>query len=89
VIVTLFLADSTQGASPKAEEALRLMPIQKGIEFDRPSAEEAGKCQIAAEKMDGNVGWVVKSPDGVVLRQFVDTNGDNVVDRWCYFQDGL
>jgi len=89
VIAALFLADSAEGAPPKAEEALRLMPVQKGVEFDRPDADEAPNCKIAAQKVDGNAGWVVESPGGVVLRQFVDTNGDNVVDRWCYFRDGL
>ena len=24
-----------------------------------------------------------------VLRNFLDTNGDNVVDQWCYFLDGV
>ena len=89
VIAALFLADSAEGASPKAEEALRLMPIQKEVEFDRPDAEQAPDCKIAAREVDGKMGWVVESPDGVVLRQFVDTNADNVVDRWSYFKDGL
>jgi len=89
VIAALFLADSAEGASPKAEEALRLMPVQKGVEFDRPDAEQAPDCKIGARKVDDKVGWVVESPDGVILRQFVDTNADNVVDRWSYFKDGL
>jgi len=89
VIAALVLADSVEGASPKAEEALRLMPIQKDVAFDRPGADQAANCKIGAQKVDGNVGWVVTGPDGAVLRQFVDTNGDNVVDRWSYFQDGL
>ena len=89
VIAALFLADSAEGASPKAEEALRLMPIQKEVDFDRPDAGEAPNCKIAARKVDDKVGWVVESPGGVILRQFVDTNADNVVDRWSYFKDGL
>jgi len=89
LIVALYLADSAEGASPKAEEALRLMPVQKEVEFDRPDADEAPDCKIAARKVDDKVGWVVESPDGVILRQFVDTNADNVVDRWSYFKDGL
>ena len=28
-------------------------------------------------------------PDGVILRKFVDTNDDNVVDQWSYYKDGL
>ena len=32
---------------------------------------------------------MVEGPDGRVLRKFVDTNGDNVVDQWSYYKDGL
>jgi peroxiredoxin/TolA-binding protein len=78
-----------QGAAPTAEQALKLVPIQSDVDFTRPSAEEAAKCTIGAKKIDGQVGWVVESPTGVVLRKFVDTNNDNVVDQWCYFKDGL
>ena len=44
---------------------------------------------ISAKKTDGHVGWLVESPDGVLLRKFVDTDGDNVVDQWSYFKDGV
>jgi hypothetical protein len=31
----------------------------------------------------------VESPDGAILRRFVDTNGDNIVDQWSYYKDGV
>jgi thiol-disulfide isomerase/thioredoxin len=80
---------TAEAASPSPEQALRLIPTQKEVEFDRPDADQASRCKVSAQKVEGNVAWVVQSPDGLVLRQFVDTNGDNVVDRWSYFQDGL
>lgn len=89
VLLPLFVALSAQGATPSAEQALRLKPIQGDVEFDRPDAAQTAKCAISAQKIGGNVGWVVKDPDGVILRQFVDTNGDNVVDQWSYHKDGL
>lgn len=76
-------------ASPSAEQALKLVPIQQGIDFDRPDAAEAAGCKIGARKVNGNVGWMIESPTGVLLRNFVDTNGDNVVDQWSYYKDGL
>ena len=76
-------------ASPTAEQALKLAPIQDGVDYDRPTAEEAAKCKISVKKIDGHVGWVVESPDGSILRKFVDTNGDNVVDQWSYYKDGV
>ncbi len=74
---------------PTAEQALTLMPVQSGVDYDRPSPEEAAKCKILAKKIDGHAGWIVESPDGVILRKFVDTNDDNHVDQWSYYKDGL
>jgi len=82
-------AVEAMAASPSAAQALKLTPIQDGIDYTQPTAQEAANCKITARKVAGHVGWVVESPDGLVLRRFVDTNGDNVVDRWSYFKDGL
>ena len=35
------------------------------------------------------MGWVVESPEGLILRKFIDTNGDNVVNQWSYYKDGV
>ena len=73
--------------SPTAEQALRLAPIQKDIEYDRPSAP--AECTIKAEKTGGRTGWVVRDAKGQVLRLFLDSNSNNVVDTWCYFKEGF
>ena len=83
------LGRPSPAANPTAEQALKLTPIQDGVDYDRPTAEEAAKCKISVKKIDGHVGWVVESPDGTILRKFVDTNGDNVVDQWSYYKDGV
>jgi peroxiredoxin len=44
---------------------------------------------MKAEKHNGQTGWVIRDADGKMLREFVDTNGDNIVDRWSYFKDGV
>ena len=80
---------SSLAANPTAEQALKLTPIQEGVDCDRPTPEEAAKCKIFASKTDGHVGWVVEAPDGTILRRFLDTNGDNVVDQWSYYKDGV
>ena len=80
---------ASQAASPTVEQALKLLPIQKGVDISSPTADELEKCKMTARKSNGRVGWVVEDPDGLILRQFVDSNGDNVVDRWSYFKDGL
>src|SRR5689334_5003343 len=67
-----------EAATPTAEQALRLAPVQKDVEYDRP--EDPSKCTIKAEKRKGQTGWLVRDVDGKILREFVDTNGDNIVD---------
>ena len=76
-------------ASPTAKQALGLKPIQAGIEYGQPTGSEIAACTISPEKIKGKTAWVVRSGTGELLRRFSDTNGDNVVDQWSYFQNGL
>jgi len=88
VVVGCCLAQAAvYGAS--VEQALRLAPTQEGVEYDRPTPAEAARAKISAYKADGNSGWIVESPEGVILRKFVDTNNDNIVDQWSYYKDGV
>lgn len=82
-------ASAVWGASPSVEQALKLSPLHKDVDCDRPTADQLPQCSIAVEKTDDTSGWVVKDGNSSVLRRFIDTNGDNVVDRWCYYRDGL
>ncbi len=77
-------------ANPTAQQALRLAPVQKGVEYSQPSAEEAAQCRIESQKLEaGASAWVVSDPNGLILRMFVDTNGNNTVDQWRYYKDGV
>lgn len=76
-------------ASPSASDALQLTPVQRDVEYDRPAAREISGCTIKAEQQDGKTGWVVRNANGQILRKFVDTNNDNVVDQWCYYASGF
>lgn len=78
-----------QAATPTAEQALKLLPVQKGVDFDQPTPQEAAKCKITVKKSGNQVGWIVEDANGKILRRFLDTNGDNVVDTWCYYKDGI
>jgi thiol-disulfide isomerase/thioredoxin len=77
------------GAAPSVEQALKLAPVQSGVDYTRPTPEEAAKCTITAQKIDGKSGWIVEDSNGMILRKFVDTNGDNIVDQWSYYKDGI
>lgn len=76
-------------AKPTPGEALKLVPVQKDVDFDSPTAAQIEKCVVDVENVGGITGWVVKTEAGQVLRRFLDTNGDNKVDQWCYYKDGI
>ena len=83
------LASRPAQAAPTVADALKLSPVQKEVEYDTPTKEEMDRCTIKAEKIGGQTGWVVRDGAGQILRRFVDTNTDNVVDQWSYYLDGL
>lgn len=76
-------------ATPTAEQALQLAPIQKDVEYDRPDKAAAAKCEVTSENTGGAAGWLVRTEGGELLRRFLDTNGDNKVDQWCYYRHGV
>ena len=80
---------ASSALSATVEEALKYVPMQKGVEYDRPSANEIGQCSIKSEKMGKYSAWVVYGSGGQKLRVFADTNNDNNVDRWSYFLNGI
>jgi thiol-disulfide isomerase/thioredoxin len=83
------LPGSVEAQQPSAADALRLMPVQQGIAFDSPEKEDVSKCNVVVETTGGVTGWVVRDVGGRLLRRFLDTNGDNKVDQWCYFANGI
>jgi hypothetical protein len=75
--------------APTPAQALTLTPIQSLVEYAVPTKDEAAQCTIRPEKENSVTSWVVRNRQGEILRRFADTNGDNVVDQWCYFSGGL
>src|SRR5688500_10439593 len=82
-------AQPALAAAPTDAQALSLTPIQKDVDYDKPTDDEAAKCTIKSEKLGGKTGWVVRTQNDEILRNFIDTGNDNKVDQWCYFKDGL
>ncbi|MFN0019455.1 MAG: thioredoxin [Pirellulaceae bacterium] len=83
------LLAATASAKPTPAEALSITPTQSDVDYDLPTKAEIGKCTLDVDTFGGISGFVVKDPSGEVLRRFLDTNGDNQVDQWCYFKDGI
>jgi thiol-disulfide isomerase/thioredoxin len=88
-VASAAIATTVHAAKPTPSDALKLSPVQADVEYDRPAAADSGKCVVDVETVGGITGWVVKTEAGQVLRRFLDTNGDNKVDQWCYFKDGI
>ncbi len=81
---------NAQGIDPqreKLEQGLKLVPHQADVVIDTPAADEVPQCQIRAT--DDKRGFIIAYPQGRVLRRFSDENGDNRVDLWAFFQDGV
>ena len=76
-------------AAPSVADALKLKPVQSDVPYDTPAADEVKDCTIKAEKINGATAWVIRKPNGDVLRQFSDSDNDNVVDTWSYYREGL
>jgi len=85
----LLPASLASAQSPTAAQALALAPLQKDVEYDKPTGDEIAKCTIKVEKALGTSGWIVYDPSSQIIRRFTDTNGDNTVDQWSYFASGL
>ena len=80
---------AAQEKAPSVDQALALRPIQRGVEFDTPTGADAKACAIKPQREGKSTSWIVTNPDGSTLRRFADTNADNMVDTWCYYQNGL
>jgi len=76
-------------AAPSVADALKLRPIQPDVKYDTPAKNQIEACTIKAEKVNGATAWVVRGPDGNIVRQFSDADSDKLVDTWSYYRNGL
>lgn len=76
---------------PTVEQMLGIKPVQRGIVYATPTAQEFSKCKV--EVVDGAVkgtsAFVLRDGQGQMLRKFYDSNGDRYPDQWSYYKDGL
>ncbi len=86
--VSILTSPATLAAGPSVKDALAFEPIQANVDYERPTAADAEKATIKAEKEGKATAWVVRNGSNQLLRRFADTNADNMVDQWSYFKDG-
>ena len=76
-------------SAPSVSQALSLAPIQTGVDYAKPTKADIARCTIKPEREGKSTSWIVRDGSGQTLRKFADTNADNVVDMWSYYQNGL
>ncbi len=78
-------ADQTE----KLTKALSYKPRQADVNYELVPPEAIAKCEIDETARKDGKGFWVTGPNGQPLRWFADTNGDNRLDRWCYYNAGV
>jgi hypothetical protein len=70
---------------------LSFKPKQNGVVYSTPSAQEQELCKVelVSGSRASSSGWVLRDPQGRILRRFFDSNGDKRIDIWSYYQDGV
>ena len=74
---------------PTIKQALGLPPQNSDVDYDMPDPKLYDQCKVAPLREGKATGWIVTGPAGQPLRRFMDTNGDDVVDQFSYFKNGL
>jgi hypothetical protein len=54
IIMPVTFCYPLEGATPFVEQAIRIVPIQEGVNYDRPNSDEVPKCKIRRREVDGN-----------------------------------
>jgi peroxiredoxin len=75
--------------SPTPDFALTFRPTQTDVDYEIPNAADSKQCKVTVERYGKGSGWVVTGPAGQVLRRFVDSNDDKIVDQWRYYRDSV
>ncbi len=71
------------------EKMLTIAPSTTFRDYDQVTDPDAlARCVLETATPPFS-GYVLRAPDGKLLRLFVDTNRDGRMDRWSYYKDGF
>ena len=90
-LAPLALAPLVTAAEPndRLSKALSYKPRQAEVTYELVPPEQVAQCAIdETTRADGKGFWVTGA-SGQPLRWFADTNGDNRLDRWSYYNTGV
>jgi hypothetical protein len=75
--------------APSVADILGFRPRQQGVAISTPTEAEQKDCKVELVKARTGSGWVLKDGAGNILRRFYDSNGDNRIDVWSFYKDGV
>lgn len=87
--ILLSISALAEPPSDKLIKALAFKPRQSEVNYEQVKPEAVSDCTIEEVTREDGKGFLVTGPGAVPLRWFVDTNKDNRLDRWCYFNAGV
>ena len=82
-------SETRAAPTPAVKETMAFLPKQKDVEYETPKPDEYAKCKVELERKGKASGWIVLGPAGQILRKFLDTDGDNKLDQWRYYNHGI
>lgn len=89
-VVGLWSASACLAAdTPSPDFALTFRPTQSDVDYEIPKMGDVKQCKVTVERYSKGSGWVVSGPAGQVLRRFVDSNDDKIVDQWRYYRESV
>ena len=75
------------------KDLLGLPPtLKKGVEYEvptEPAAVNACKVETVNNAQKRAIGWALRDGQGKLLRRFVDSDGNGIMDQWSFYQDGF
>jgi thiol-disulfide isomerase/thioredoxin len=83
----LLAVSAPAAAGPTVDQMLAIRPAH-GV-FEANAGLDRAKLRIESFNEGRTSGWILKDAAGRTLRRFADTNRDNVVDSWSYYDNGV
>ncbi len=77
--------------APTVAQMLGYRPAQEGVNYSTPTGDAVNGCtvELINGQTKGSSGWLLKDAGKQPLRLFFDSNGDNKIDIWAYYKDGV
>ena len=80
---------TASAATPSVQDALGLRPVQSDVRLNPIAAAMVPSLEVRVIDRQEYSGLELVGPAGEVFRRFVDTNADNKIDQWCYFNNNV